>query len=76
MICEKFSTESWSNCIKDERSHKVSTDDYDCHSENTEKDSKSKETAVLWLQERRQDLTKFKEHTYKLFIQEVWCEEC
>jgi hypothetical protein len=37
MICEKFSTESWSNCIKDKRSHKVSTDDYDCHSENTEK---------------------------------------
>ncbi len=44
--------------MKDERSHRVSTDDYDCHSANTEKNSELKETAVLWLQERRQDLTK------------------
>ncbi len=76
MICEKFSTESWSNCMKDERSHKVSTDDYDCCSASTEKDSESEETAVIWLQERRQSLTKFKEHTYRSLIQEVWCEEC
>jgi hypothetical protein len=34
---EKFSTESWSNCTKDERSHRVSTDDYDSHSADTEK---------------------------------------
>jgi hypothetical protein len=34
---QKFSTESWSNCTKDERSHRVSTDDYDCHSADTEK---------------------------------------
>ena len=57
-ICKKFSTESWSNCTENERSHRVSTDDYDCHSADTEKSSKSEETAVLWLQERRQNLTK------------------
>ena len=49
MICKKFSTKSWSNHIKDKRSHRVSTDDYDCHSADTEKNSKLKETAVLWL---------------------------
>ncbi len=58
MICKKFSTESWSNCMKDERSHRVNTDDYDCHSANTEENDESEETAVLWLQERRQNLTK------------------
>jgi len=68
MICKKFSTESWSDCIEDEKSHRVNTDDYDCHSTDTEEDSELKETAVIWLQERRQDLTKFKEHTYKLFM--------
>ncbi len=47
MICEKFSTKSWSNCTEDERSHRVSTDDYDCHSANTERNSELKETAVL-----------------------------
>ena len=47
MICEKFSIESWSNCMKDERSHKVSTDDYDCHSANTERSDELKKTAVL-----------------------------
>ena len=57
-ICEKFSTESWSNHMKDKRSHRVSTNDYDCHSANTEENDKLKKTAVLWLQERRQDLTK------------------
>jgi len=49
----------------------VSTDDYDCCSADTEKDSELKETAVIQLQERRQDLTKFKEHTYELLMQEV-----
>jgi len=49
MICKKFSTESWSNCIKDERSHKVNTDDYNCHSEGTEEDSELKKTATIWL---------------------------
>ncbi len=44
--------------MKDERSHRVNTDDYDCHSADTEKSSESEETAVLWLQERRQNLTK------------------
>ncbi len=47
MICKKFSTESWSNCTKDERSHRVSTDDYNCHSVNTERSDESEETAVL-----------------------------
>ena len=47
MICEKFSTESWSDHMKDERSHKVSTDDYDCCSANTERSDESEETAVL-----------------------------
>ncbi len=76
MIYEKFSIESWSNCTEDERSHRVSTNDYDCCSADTEKNSELKETAVIWLQERRQDLTKFKEHMYRLFMQEVWCKEC
>ncbi len=76
MICKKFSIKSWSDYTEDERSHRVSTDDYDCCSASTKENNESKKTAVLWLQERRQDLTKFKEHTYKLFIQEVWCEEC
>jgi len=58
MICKKFSTESWSNCTKDERSHRVSTDDYDSHLADTERNSELEETAVLWLQERKQDLTK------------------
>jgi hypothetical protein len=39
---QKFSTESWSNCTKDERSHRVSTDDYDCHSADTERNDESK----------------------------------
>ena len=51
--------------MKDERSHEVSTDDYNCHLTDTEEDSESEETAVIWLQERRQNLTKFKEHTYE-----------
>ena len=49
MICKKFSTESWSNHIKDERSHRVSTDDYDCHSADRKENDELKETAVLWL---------------------------
>jgi len=57
-ICEKFSTESWSNHTEDERSHRVSTDDYGSHSAGTERNSELKETAVLWLQERRQSLLK------------------
>jgi hypothetical protein len=36
-ICKKFSTKSWSDHMKDERSHRVSTDDYNCHSADTEK---------------------------------------
>jgi hypothetical protein len=39
---QKFSTESWSDCTKDERSHRVSTDDYDCHSADTERNDESK----------------------------------
>jgi hypothetical protein len=54
-ISEKFSTESWSNCTKDERSHRVSTDDYDCHSADTERNDESEETAVLWLQKTKSD---------------------
>ena len=57
-ICEKFSTESWSDCTEDERSHRVSTDDYGSHSAGTERNDESEETAVIWLQERRQDLAK------------------
>jgi len=57
--------------MKDERSHRVSTDDYDCHSTDTDEDSELKETAVIQLQERRQDLTKFKKHTYKSFMSKV-----
>ncbi len=57
--------------MKDERSHRVSTDDYDCCLTGTKKDSELKEAAVIQLQERRQSLTKFKEHTYRSFIQEV-----
>ena len=33
--------------MKDERSHRVSTDDYDCHSADIEENDESKETAVL-----------------------------
>jgi len=58
MICEKFSTESWSDCTEDERSHRVSTDDYGSYSADTERNDGLKATAVLWLQERRQSLTK------------------
>jgi len=65
MICKKFSTKSWSDYTENERSHRVSTDNYDCCSANTEEDSELKKTAVIWLQERRQNLTKFKEHTYE-----------
>ena len=44
---------------------------HDSHSAGTKEDSELKETAVIQLQERRHDLTKFKEHTYKSFMQEV-----
>ncbi len=44
--------------MKDERSHKVSTDDYGCSSTGTERNDELKETAVIQLQERRQDLAK------------------
>ncbi len=44
--------------MKDERSHRVNTDDYDSYSADTERNDELKETAVLWLQKRRQDLTK------------------
>ena len=44
--------------MKDERSHRVSTDNYNYHLADTEENSESEKTAVLWLQERRQDLTK------------------
>ncbi len=47
MICEKFSTKSWSDHIKDERSHRVSTDDYDYCSADTEENDELKKTAVL-----------------------------
>jgi hypothetical protein len=33
--------------MKDEESHRVSTDDYNCHSADTEENDKLKETAVL-----------------------------
>jgi len=33
--------------MKDERSHKISTDDYDCCSADTEENDELKETAVL-----------------------------
>ncbi len=33
--------------MKDEKSHRVSTDDYDCHSADTKEDSELKETAVI-----------------------------
>ncbi len=33
--------------MKDKRSHRVSTDDYDCCSADTEKDSESEKTAVI-----------------------------
>jgi len=33
--------------MKDERSYKVSTDDYDYHSADTEEDSELKETVVI-----------------------------
>jgi len=46
-ICKKFSTESWSDHTEDERSHRVSTDDYGCHSADTERNDELKETAVL-----------------------------
>jgi len=49
----------------------VSTDDHDCCSTNAEKDDQLKEAAVVQLQERRQNLTKSQEHTYRLTVQEV-----
>jgi len=33
--------------MKDERSHRVSTDDYNCHSADTKKSNELEETAVL-----------------------------
>jgi len=33
--------------MKDERSHRVSIDDYDCHSADTKKGNELKEIAVL-----------------------------
>ncbi len=47
MICKKFSTKSWSNCTEDEKSHRVSTDDYDCHLADIKEDSESEKTAVI-----------------------------
>jgi hypothetical protein len=46
-ICKKFSTESWSDCTEDERSHRVNTDDYDCHSAGTERSNKSKDSSLI-----------------------------
>jgi len=46
----------------------VNTDDHDCCLTDAEKDSQLKETAVVQLQERKQDLTKSQEHTYKLTV--------
>jgi len=57
--------------FKNEESHRVSTDDHDCCSTGAERDDQLKETAVIQLQEREQDLTKSQEHTYKLTVQEV-----
>jgi hypothetical protein len=45
MICK--SSVQKADQIVDERSHRVSTDDYDCHSANTERSDELKETAVL-----------------------------
>jgi len=59
MLCEKFSTKSWLNCIKDERSHRVSTDDYDCHSENTERNDESEEMSWVELILRSYDLVAY-----------------
>jgi len=33
--------------MKDEGSHRLSTDDYDCHSADTERSDESEKTAVL-----------------------------
>ncbi len=33
--------------MKNERSYRVTTDDYDCHSADTERNNELKETAVL-----------------------------
>jgi len=71
MICEEFSAKSKSNCLKDKKSHRVNTDDHDYCSTDAEKDDQSKETTVIQLQEKKQDLTKSQEHTYKSTVQEV-----
>ena len=54
----------------------MSTDDHDCCLTDAEKDDQSEEAAVVWLQERKQNLTKSQEHTYRSAVQEVWCKEC
>jgi len=49
MICKEFSAKSKSNCSKDKKSHRVSTDDHDCCSTDAERDDQLKETAVIQL---------------------------
>jgi len=49
MICEEFSAKSRSNCLKDEESHRVSTDDHNCCLTDAERNSQLKETAVIQL---------------------------
>jgi len=49
MICKEFSAKSEPDCLKDEKSHKVSTDDHDCCLTGAEKDGQLKEAAVIQL---------------------------
>jgi hypothetical protein len=55
---QKFSTESWSNCTEDERSHRVSTDDYDSHSADTERNSEWKRQQSYDFKKEDKSLTK------------------
>ncbi len=54
----------------------MSTDDHDCCLTDAERDDQLKETAVIWLQEKEQNLAKSQEHIYESTVQDVWCEEC
>jgi len=49
----------------------VSTDDHNYCLTDAEKDDQLKETAVVQLQEREQNLTKSQEHTYRSTVQKV-----
>ncbi len=46
-ICKEFSVKSRSNCLKDEESHRVSTDDHYCYLTDAEREDQSEETAVI-----------------------------